>query len=154
MTVTVNVTDVNEAPAFAETHYAFDLTENADGSSNRVVLGTVGATDPESTTLTYSIEAGNDADLFEIDPATGALAYKGTGEDYESDTTSYELTVRAGDGNRYTDVTVAVSVTDVQDSGVFPSVSRTERSGLLCGHNHHRPGGSWRHGHGHHWRLG
>ena len=55
----------NEAPAFAEASYAFDLAENADGSTNRVALGTVSATDPEDATLTYSIEGGNDARLFE-----------------------------------------------------------------------------------------
>ena len=128
VTVTVNVTDVNEAPAFVETYYAFDLTEAADGSTNRVVLGTVGATDPESATLAYSIEAGNDANLFEIDPATGALAYKGTGEDYESDTTSYELTVRASDGKLYADVTVTVSVTNVEEP--LLSVSEPEDGDL------------------------
>ena len=37
----------NEAPAFGEASYAFDLAENADGSTDRVALGTVSATDPE-----------------------------------------------------------------------------------------------------------
>ena len=108
----------NEAPAFAETSYAFDLAENADGSTNRVALGTVSATDPESAALTYSIEGGNEADLFEIDASTGALSYKGPGEDYESGTTSYELTVRASDGTHAADATVTVNVTDVQEQTV------------------------------------
>ena len=113
--VTVNIADVAEAPAFAETSYAFDLAENADGSTNRVALGTVSATDPEAAALTYSIEGGNTAGLFEIDAATGALSYRGAGEDYESGTTGHELTVRASDGNLYTDVTVAVSIVDVEE---------------------------------------
>ena len=58
VTVTVNIANMAEAPAFAETSYAFDLAENADGSANRVALGTVSATDPENATLTYSIEGG------------------------------------------------------------------------------------------------
>ena len=105
----------NEAPAFAESGYAFDLAENADGSTNRVALGTVSAADPEDAALTYSIEGGNAAGLFEIDASTGALSYKGTGEDYESGTTSYELTVRASDGGLHSDVTVTVNITDVDE---------------------------------------
>ena len=108
----------NGPPAFGRQSYAFDLAENADGSTNRVALGTVSATDPESAALTYSIEGGNEADLFEIGASTGALSYKGPGEDYESGTTSYELTVRASDGTNSTDVTVAVNITDVQEQTV------------------------------------
>ena len=115
LTVTVNVTDVAEAPTFAEASYAFELAENSDGSTTGVALGTVSATDADSDTVTYSIEGGNSAGLFEIDSSTGALSYKGTGEDYESDTTSYELTVRASDGSLHSDVTVTVNVTDEEE---------------------------------------
>ena len=117
--VTVSVTDVAEAPAFGETGYAFDLAENADGSTTPIALGTVSATDPEGATLSYSIAAGNDADLFEIDASTGALSYKGTGEDHESGTTSYALTVRASDGSLHADASVTVSVTDVAEAPAF-----------------------------------
>ena len=115
VTVIVNLTDVQEAPAFAESGYVFDLAENADGSTNQVALGTVSATDPEAATVSYSIEGGNSAGLFEIDGSTGALSYQGTGEDYESETTSYELTVRASDGSLHSDVTVTVNVTDLEE---------------------------------------
>ena len=119
VTVTVNVTDVVEAPAFGESRYAFDLAESADVSTTRVALGTVSATDGDSDALTYSIEGGNAAGLFEIDGSTGALSYKGTGEDYESGTTSYELTVRTSDGSLHSDVTVTVNVTDVVEAPAF-----------------------------------
>ena len=112
VTVTVNVTDVAEAPAFAETSYAFSLAENADGGAASVALGAVSATDPENSTITYSIEAGDSGGLFEIDAASGEVFYIGAGEDYESGTTSYELTVRASDGGLHSDVTVTVNVTD------------------------------------------
>ena len=72
MTVTVNVTDVQEAPEFAEGSYAFDLAENADGGATSVALGAVSATDPENSTITYSIEAGDSGGLFAIDSETGA----------------------------------------------------------------------------------
>ena len=51
VTVTVNVTDVAEAPAFAEGSYAFSLAENADGGTIGVSLGAVSATDPEDRRL-------------------------------------------------------------------------------------------------------
>ena len=129
VTVTVNVTDVAEAPAFAEGSYAFSLAENADGGATSVALGAVSATDPENSTITYSIEAGDSGGLFAIDPGTGALSYEGAGEDYESGTTSYELTVRAGDGSLHSDVTVAVNVTDLQEpEEVEPLVTQSEQS--------------------------
>ena len=102
-------------PAFGRQSYTFSLAENADGSTDRVSLGEVSATDPEGGTVSYNIAAGNDAGLFAIDSATGALSYQGTGEDYESGTTSYALTVRASDGGLHADVTVTVNVTDVDD---------------------------------------
>ena len=121
--VTIEVTDVDESPVFAETEYAFDLTENADGGEERVRLGTVAAADPEGTEVTYSIAAGNEAGRFVIDAATGALYYTGPGEDYEGDTGSYALTVRASDGDLHGDVTVTVSITDVDDTPVFVNPS-------------------------------
>ena len=100
-------------PAFGAASYAFALAENADGSTNRISLGTVSATDPEDATVSYSIEGGNTAGLFEIDAATGALSYTGAGEDYESGATSYALTLRASDSSLHSDTTVTVNVTDV-----------------------------------------
>ena len=129
VTVAVNVTDVAEAPAFSSGSYAFSLAENADGGAIRVALGAVSATDPENATLTYSIEAGDSGGLFAIDSETGALSYQGAGEDYESGTTSYELTVRASDGTNATDTIVTVNVTDLQEpEEVEPLVTQSEQS--------------------------
>ena len=113
--VTVNVTDVAEAPAFAQAGYAFDLAEDTDGSANRLSLGTVSATDPDGGSVTYNIEGGNAAGLFEIDAASGELFYVGAGEDYDTGTTSFNLTVRASDGDETTDTSVTVNVTDVDE---------------------------------------
>ena len=52
-TVTVTVTDAAEAPAFGEESYAFELAENVDGRVNRLSLGTVTATDPDSDAVRY-----------------------------------------------------------------------------------------------------
>ena len=118
-TVTVGVADVQEAPAFAEQGYAFELAENADGSTARVSLGTVAATDPEGAALSYSLEGGNGSGLFEIDAASGELFYTGTGEDFKAGAGPFELTVRASDGDLFSDTTVTVTVADVQEAPAF-----------------------------------
>ena len=110
---------IEESPSFDQERYAYSLAENADGSTDRVALGTVSATDTQVAAVTYSIEGGNEADLFEIDTSTGALSYKGSGENYESGATSFELTVRVSDGTNSSDATVTVNVADVQEVPFF-----------------------------------
>ena len=122
-TVTVTITDEAEAPAFAKESYAFELAENVDGRVNRLSLGTVTATDPDSDTVRYSLLGGNDSSLFDIDAASGELYYVGLGEDYESGVTSYELTVQASDGTHASDTTVTVTVTDAAEQPAFADES-------------------------------
>ena len=118
-TVTVTVTDAAEAPAFGEESYAFELAENVDGRVNRISLGTVTATDPDSDTVRYSLVGGNDSSLFAIEETSGELFYVGAGEDFEGGVTSYELTVRASDGTHTIDTTVTVTVTDAAEAPAF-----------------------------------
>ena len=118
-TVTVTVTDEGEAPAFGEESYAFELAENVDGRVNRLSLGTVTATDPDSDTVRYSLLVGNDSSLFAIDETSGELSYVGAGEDFEGGVTSYELTIRASDGTHTIDTTVTVTVTDAAEQPAF-----------------------------------
>ena len=113
-TVTVTVTDAGEAPAFGEESYAFELAENVDGRVNRLSLGTVTATDPDSDTVRYSLLDGNDSSLFAIEETSGELFYVGAGEDYESGVTSYELTVQASDGTHASAAAVTVALGDVR----------------------------------------
>ena len=112
-------TEDSEPPVFGQQGYTFELAENADGSTDRVSLGRVSATDPENAAVTYSFVGGNGSGSFEIDAASGELFYTGAGEDYESGTTQFDLTVRASDGDQSTDttvtVTVTVNVTDVEE---------------------------------------
>ena len=122
-TVTVTVTDAAEAPAFAEESYAFELAENVDGSANRLSLGAVTATDPDSDEVRYSLVGGNESMLFNIDAASGELYYVGAGEDFESGVTSHELTVRASDAAHTVDTTVTVTVTNAADAPAFAEES-------------------------------
>ena len=89
---------------------------DAGGSTNRVMLGTVSATDPENTRLTCGIEEGNAAGLFKIDSGSGGLFYVGTGEDFEPGTSSYDLTVRANDSRQNIQSHVAVNVANVAEA--------------------------------------
>ena len=115
--VTVTVTNANDStPMFGEDSYAFDLAENADGSTTAVEVGMVSATDSDGDMLEYSISGGNDDGLFAIDSASGAITYVGGGENYESDTMSHELMVEASDGANSDSATVTVSVTDMNDA--------------------------------------
>ena len=123
VSVTVTVTDVAEAPAFAAESYAFELAENVDGSDERLSLGVVEAVDPEGDPVHYSLAGGNASDLFAIEETSGELYYVGSGEDFESGVTSYELTVGASDGAYSTEVTVTVTVTDDAEAPAFSEES-------------------------------
>ena len=123
------VTDVDDAPSFGQQGYTFALAENTDGSTDRVSLGTVSATDPESATLSYSLVGGNESGSFEIDAASGELFYTGGGEDFESGSTQFELMVRASDGDQSADTAVTVNVTDVEEADSESLVSVSEPGG-------------------------
>ena len=117
--VTVNLTDVNEAPAFDEGASA--TRQVAENSAAGVNVGeAITATDRDGDTLTYSL-SGADAGSFEIDAATGQLLTKaGVTYDYETRST-YSVAVEVSDGNGgAATVAVTVSLTDVNET---PSVT-------------------------------
>lgn len=111
-TITVNVTNVNEAP----------VANGASGSvAESAVVGTsvatVSAADPDTgDTLTYAITAGNDGS-FAINPSTGEITVA-AGLNYEAVTT-YNLTVNVTDSGSLSDsAVVSISITDVDESGL------------------------------------
>ena len=108
--------EIERPPEFTQARYAFDLSENRDGSGTPVELGAVEALDPNrEDALIYGISDGSSD--FAIDPATGILRYVGSGEDFETAPASYELTVSASDPTGRSDrATVAVSITDVDEA--------------------------------------
>ena len=115
--VTVSLTNVNEAPAFAGSSATREVAENSGGGVN--VGAAVTAADPDSDTLTYSL-SGTDAASFEIGGSTGQITTK-SGEAYDYETkSSYSLTVEATDGNGGTaTIAVTVSLTNVNEAPVF-----------------------------------
>ena len=92
----------------------------------------------KATRSPYSITSGNDAGMFAIDHYYGNITYTGTGEDAESETTSYELMVNASDGGASSDSMVTVTVTDANDNA--PCLRVRRRDDLL----HLHSGGEYR----------
>ena len=112
ITVTVNVTNVNEAPVFNDgTSTTRKIRMNPD--TNDPIGSPVAATDPEGDTLTYS-KSGAKAHLFGLDTKTGQL--KNSSGDWYS---GVKITMTVTDGT-FTDtieVTIEVDVTPIFSDG-------------------------------------
>ncbi len=119
--VTINLSNVNEAPTFGAASYTFSVAENsASGAS----VGSVSATDPDAgTTLTYSL-SGTGSSNFTINPSTGAITVAaGATLDFET-TPSFSLTVTVTDnGSPVASATapVTISLTNVNEAPAFTS---------------------------------
>ena len=109
--VTINVTDVNEAPSFASSTATRSIAENT--ASGEDIGAAVVATDPDADdTLTYSL-GGTDVDSFSIVNTSGQLRTN-VALDHETKAT-YSVTVTATDGDNLSDTTtVTISVTKRQ----------------------------------------
>jgi uncharacterized protein len=114
-TVTVTITGSNDAPVLTVTP-AVTIDENT------TTVASAAATDVDSTTLTYSL-TGDDAALFTIDQATGAVSFINA-PDFEApgDTGGdniYNVTVGVSDGAITTTSDVVVTVADVDEAPAF-----------------------------------
>ena len=121
ITVTINITDVNETPA----NNAPEFTEGtsttrlvAESTASGINIGSaVSATDADDDTLIYSL-GGTDASSFSIDTATGQLQTK-SALDYDTQN-SYSVTVSVSDGNGGSDsITVTINVTDLVGGSIM-----------------------------------
>ena len=124
-TLTVTVTNVNEAPTFTSSA-TFSLAENT------TPVGTVTATDPDAgdSIAPYTL-SGTDAALFEITTA-GALAFSaapnfedpagGVDDDSNSYTLTVTVTATGGTGGRALTATqnLTVTVTNVKEAPAPP----------------------------------
>ena len=140
--VTINITNVNEAPTFpATTDTTLEIAENtaagtdigaAVSATDPDVAGTNTDVNPDDATvdaLTYTL-GGTDAASFDIVITSGQLQTKAA-LDYETKN-SYEVTVTVSDsGTDTASVTVTISVTDVDETQ--PTVSITVPSGVQNG---------------------
>ena len=121
VTVTINVTDVNETPEFPAETATRNVAENTAGGQN--IGAPFTATDPDGDTLTYSLDQTGAAS-FAIVAATGQLQTK-SALDYEAKS-SYTVTVSVHDdrdasGNTDTTaddtIDVTITVTNVDEPG-------------------------------------
>ena len=137
ITVTIHVTDVDEAPMImvddgSEINQAprFLRSTEVRNVAENTPLGTpigdpVTATDGDDDTLTYAL-SGSDMSHFDLDPDTGQLMTK-SALDYETKN-SYSVTVTVSDGNGGSDtVAVTINVTDVDDPVTPPDVTLFDR---------------------------
>ena len=123
ITVTINVTDANDAPVFSGgTSTTRNVNENTDAGTN--IGASVIATDTDtSDTLTYTL-GGTDAASFVIVDTTGQLQTKAA-LDFET-TASYEVTVTVSDGKGGTDsIAVTINVNNINENTGGPAF--TER---------------------------
>ena len=104
LSLTIRVTEVDEPPVITSGFGTIYYAENGT-----VTVGTYVAEDPERETIEWAL-TGVDNGLFTIDG--GQLKFK-TPPDYESPSggdNTYNVTVRAGDGNSNNNVDMAVEV--------------------------------------------
>ena len=127
ITVTINVTDVDETPAnnapiFTDgTSTTRTVAENT--ASGRNIGTAIAATDADNDTLTYSL-GGTDASSFSIVSTSGQLQRRAA-LDYETKS-SYAVTVSVSDDNGGSDsIEVTISVTDVNEKPSFPTQTAT-----------------------------
>ena len=126
ITVTINISNVNEAPVFAvgssTTH---TVAENTAAGEN--IGSPVSATDDDGDTLSYSL-SGTDAGKFSIDSTNGQLRTNAP-LDYETKT-SYTVTITASDSTDSTTITVTINVINKTENRapVFSEGSSATRS--------------------------
>ena len=113
-------TGANGRPIFADGSSATRaLDENTTGVQN--IGDPVSATDPENTTLTYSLE-GTDADAFTINSRSGQLRTK-SDQTYDYETKPrYVVSIKATDGHGGSStILVLINLNDVNEPPAFTS---------------------------------
>ena len=123
--ITIVVADVDEAPTITSAETEFTVPENTTSSFH-----TVTATDPENTTLNYSL-SGADANELAID-SSGALSFANT-PDFEAPTDDdganvYSVTLEVSDGTNTDTQDLTITVTGVDEA---PTINNTASSVLF-----------------------
>jgi len=121
--IAVKVTNVNDAPVISSKGTGTIVAVMAE---NGKAVTTAKAADPEKTAITWSISAGADKALFQIDAKTGVVSFK-SAPDFEVPKDSdkdniYDVMVKATDATGLSDTEwLAVVVTNVNDAPVISS---------------------------------
>ena len=121
----IRVIDENEEPEFVGEPYKFKVDENV---KTETLLGTVEASDPDIYnvnygTLYFSLDASDDdAALFDIDQKTGELYVVNNSKLNFEDKSEYKFKVIATDKEFTISTLVTVTVNNVDEGPVFPTV--------------------------------
>ena len=123
ITVTINVTNVNEAPTFPGTTATREVAEN--GGANANVGLPVTATDVDSgDTRAYAL-SGADSGSFTISSSTGQITADAS-LNFEAVKNTFTVVVTATDDGNLTDtITVTINVTNVNEAPTFPGTTAT-----------------------------
>ena len=151
ITVTINVTDVNEGPKFADGAPGTQTVAENTAADTNIGSPYSLATDPDSTgdTLTYSL-CGIDAASFDIDTSSGQLKTKADSRPSRP-RASYSVTIQVTDGKAADGTTegtatiddthaVTITVADVDDPGSITLSSQTPTVNSALTANLYRPG--------------
>ena len=116
-TLTVEVTDQNDSPSFANTPFSAAIDENVD-IGTQVILASASDED-ENSTLTYTLSGTNSSD-FAIS-ITGIIS-TASQINFES-FSSYSLIISVSDGTTTVTSPLTVTVNDINDPPVFSNAS-------------------------------
>jgi len=120
---TLNVENINEIPVIS------DLSSSLSLAENQTSVVTVSASDPEGSTLAYSL-TGTDASSLSISSA-GVLTFN-SATNYESKS-SYSITVNVSDGTNTASQALTLTVTDVNESPTDISITGTSVNENIAG---------------------
>ena len=123
--ITVNVTDANDAPVFISSS-TFSAPEN------QTSIGSVIATDADGDTVSYLL-TGTDASSLSVNSSTGVLTFNSS-PDYETKST-YSATVTASDGVDSNSQSFTINVTDVPENVTGEAFTGKAVDGYVSGAN-------------------
>ncbi|MFD2101376.1 BspA family leucine-rich repeat surface protein [Flagellimonas iocasae] len=108
--ITINVTDVDEAPEVESLTLEPEAAENIADTD---IIVTIAAVDPENATLEFSINT-DASGLFEVDQDGAVSLISGKNLDFET-STEHTLSVDVSDGENTVTVTITITVTNVDE---------------------------------------
>jgi hypothetical protein len=130
--VSISVTNINEAPVITS-------AASASVSENGLAIGSVTASDIDSSGLSYAIAGGADAALFTVDSATGVLSFVSAPNfDAPADAGTnnvYDVVVSVSDGVLSASQAIVVTVTNVNEAVSITSNGGGDTASVSIGEN-------------------
>jgi hypothetical protein len=120
-TVTINITNVNEAPVIADKSFTID-----ENTSNETSVGSVSYSDVDAdSNLTLDITSGNTNNAFAIDNNGNISVNNSSALNYESQS-SFTLTVEVTDGELDDTAQITIDLNDVNEAPVMSAIDNQE----------------------------